>query len=101
MITIIVASPREINPLWMTKLISHEVEISFTTKRGGHEPNHLVESHASTHLQRWLLSPVHTEVDLLLEQMHRLGLISNDGLVMGLSVRHHLLLPSTVGHRVH
>ena len=46
-ITVTIALSWEINPLRMSKLISHEVQISFTSKTLRNEPNHLMESHSS------------------------------------------------------
>ncbi len=37
----------EIDPLWMSKLVTHKVKVTFTTKTRGEKSHHFVESHAS------------------------------------------------------
>ena len=46
-ITVTIALSWEVNPLRMSKLISHKVQISFTSQTLRNEPYHLMESHSS------------------------------------------------------
>lgn len=82
MITIVVSGSGEINPLRMAELISHEVEVCLSSEGRCDKSDHFMEGHSSAYSERWLLSPVHTVVDFFLKQMHGLGLVANDGLVV-------------------
>lgn len=47
LITISVSFAREIDPFWVTKFISHEIEISFTAQRLRKKSDHLVQGHST------------------------------------------------------
>lgn len=50
MVAEIVAFSWEVNPLWVTELIAHKVQVSFTTETHCDQSDHFMESHASIHL---------------------------------------------------
>jgi len=54
LITISVSFAREIDPLRVSKLVAHEVEIALTTERLRKETDHFVEGHSSGNLWRLL-----------------------------------------------
>jgi hypothetical protein len=60
-----------------------------------------VQSHTSGHTERRLTPSVHAVVNIILEQVHGLSLITNNSLIMTLSVCDDLFLPSTISHCVY
>jgi hypothetical protein len=95
-ITVSIALTREVDPFWMSKLVTHEVEICLTTQALRNEPDHLVEGHSSRDAKIGLKQATHASVDVCIEQPHRLGLVTDDGLVMALCVADNLLPPSSI-----
>ena len=49
LITISVSFSWEINPLWMTELVTHEVKVGLTTEWLWNQSNHLMKSHSSSY----------------------------------------------------
>ena len=45
MVAKVVLGSWEIDPLWMSKLVPHEIEISFSTKTLYYQPDHLVQGY--------------------------------------------------------
>ena len=43
----LVALAREVDPLWVPKLVAHEVEVGLPAQRHGHQADELVEGHAT------------------------------------------------------
>lgn len=54
LITISVSFTREIDPLRVSKLVAHEVEIALTAERLRNETDHFVDGHSSGNLRRAL-----------------------------------------------
>jgi hypothetical protein len=82
MVTESIALSGEINPLWMAKLIPHEVQVCFSTKTHGEKSDHLVESHSSVHSDSQWVFLAHVSVDLLVKQPHGYCFVSHYCLVM-------------------
>mmetsp|Transcript_61777 Transcript_61777/g.147378 ORF Transcript_61777/g.147378 Transcript_61777/m.147378 type:complete len:223 (+) Transcript_61777:4157-4825(+) len=101
-VTPAILRPREVNPLWVSKLIAHEVQVALTTKAEHQETNHLVQSQATVNAHRGsrALNQAHTCVHLGIHEPESNGLVTDNGLVVRLHVCHALLLPPSVGQGV-
>ena len=99
-ITITIALSWEVNPFRMSKLISHEVQISLSSETLRYESNHLVQGHSSGNSKSGLKKSTHASVDISVEQPHRMGFVSYDSLVMTFGITDNFLLPSPVGETV-
>ena len=98
MITEVVTFTREINPLWVPHLVTHEVKVTLATESQRENADHLVQGHATIDFEAHGLITPHPSIYLRVEEPHGLSLIANDGLIVRLSVTNALLLPSTVRH---
>ena len=87
----------EVYPLWVTKLVAHEVEITTVDSCCRHQAYHLVQGDASMHgavLVSLLEMPVHIGIDEPEDECF----VSHKGLVMTLTVGDGLLVGTTVFH---
>ena len=62
----VVFSSWEIDPLWMSKLVAHKIEISFASKTLYYQPDHFVESYTPINFKVFAIS-VHRCVNFFLE----------------------------------
>lgn len=69
-ITMIVSLSGEIDPLWVTELITHKIEVSLSTERLCDQSDHLMKCQTSAHPQRWCTILVHASIDFLIEEPH-------------------------------
>ena len=60
-------SPWEVNPLWVSKLIPHKVEVRVSAQCHRDEPNHFVKGNPSVHYTAGRIS-CHVEVHILVHQ---------------------------------
>ena len=67
MITIIISLSWEVDPLWMSELISHKVKICFTSQGLGQQTNHFMQRHSSWYSERWLTPSIHAMVNFSIE----------------------------------
>ena len=95
-----VALPREVDPLGVSELVAHEVQVRISAQTDRQQPDHLVQRDAPVDDVVLGTEVAHVEVDFLAEEPHRDGLVAHDGLVVRLAVRHALLLVPPVLHRV-
>lgn len=56
--------PWKINPFWMAKFVSHEVQIAFASKTHGDGADHLVKRNSSLNRYRWTLQNRHATIHL-------------------------------------
>jgi hypothetical protein len=52
---VVVAFSGEVNPLWVAKLISHEVEVALAAECLGDQTDHLMQSYPSVDSNSFLL----------------------------------------------
>ena len=50
----VIALPREVYPLRVSKLIAHEIQVRITTQTERDQPDHLVQGHPPEHRRRLL-----------------------------------------------
>ena len=89
----------EVNPLGVSELVAHKVEVSSVDGGGGNEANHLVEGDTTVHhISRVsvLEVPIHIGVD----ESEDDGFVAHECLVVALGVRDGLLVLASVGHLV-
>ena len=97
LITPSVALTREIDPLGMSELIAHEVEVSAIDGRSRDETDHLMQRYTAVgHIGRMAMfeMPVHVGV----HEPEDDGLVPDERLVMALGIGDGLLVLSAVGH---
>ena len=88
---------REVDPLGMTELVTHEIQITTVDGTSGHQTNHLVQGDASLcHIIDILLRemPIHIGINETEDD----GLIAYQRLIVTLAVRNGLLVGTTVLH---
>ena len=86
---------REINPLWMTELITHEVQVAAIDGRSCSQTDHLVQGNASVnHIV--LITLLEVPVHISIYQAEDDGLVAYQCLVMTLAVRDGLLVGTAV-----
>lgn len=91
-----VAFAREINPLRVAKLVTHEVEVGLAAETLRDQPDHLVKSHSARNFECYFVYLGHIRVDLGVEEPHGDSLITDDGLVMRLAVADDLLFITAI-----
>mmetsp|Transcript_92966 Transcript_92966/g.165325 ORF Transcript_92966/g.165325 Transcript_92966/m.165325 type:complete len:270 (-) Transcript_92966:1073-1882(-) len=93
---------REVYPFWMTKFVANEIQVGFTSEAQDQESNHLVQCKSAVHSHAVMRILVNTHVCVhgCVHQPEGQCLVSNNGLVMGFSISHHLLFPASVGEGV-
>ena len=94
-----VALPREIDPLRVTELVPHEIEVSAVDGRSGNETDHLMQRYSAVgHVGRMtvLEVPVHVGV----HEAEDDGLVAYECLVVTLGVGDGLLVLAAVGHLI-
>mmetsp|Transcript_39718 Transcript_39718/g.77744 ORF Transcript_39718/g.77744 Transcript_39718/m.77744 type:complete len:451 (-) Transcript_39718:756-2108(-) len=96
----VVADTREIDPLGVTKLVTHKVEVPLPPQGHGEHADHLVQRNAAVDNQVGGSQVGHAIVHLLVHQPEGNGLVTNERLVVALAVAHHLLLVPAVGEGV-
>ena len=77
---------REINPLWVTELITHEVEITAIDCRGGNQTDHLMQSN-TTMSHFVFITLLEMPVHICINQTEDDSFIAHQCLVMTLTVR--------------
>ena len=90
-----VAFAREINPLRVSKLIAHEVEVATINGRSSNEANHLVKSNtAACHevFVALLEVPIHVGIDEAEDD----GLVAHQSLVVAFAIRYCLFVATTI-----
>ena len=100
LITISVSFTWEINPLWMTELVTHEVKVSLTTEWLWNQSNHLMKSHSSSNLVCTIWALWHMRINLCIKELHRNGFITDNSLIMTLGISNNFFIPSPVGETV-
>mmetsp|Transcript_108129 Transcript_108129/g.271993 ORF Transcript_108129/g.271993 Transcript_108129/m.271993 type:complete len:307 (-) Transcript_108129:1111-2031(-) len=102
MVTPSILWTREVNPLGVAELVSHEVQVAFASEAQNQEADHLVQSEASVDAQGRLRTreEAHAGVHLCVHQPERQGLVAHNGLVVGFCVGHNFLLPPAVRQSV-
>mmetsp|Transcript_13740 Transcript_13740/g.31730 ORF Transcript_13740/g.31730 Transcript_13740/m.31730 type:complete len:415 (+) Transcript_13740:249-1493(+) len=100
MVRPVVPDAGEVDPLRVTKLVAHEVEISLSSERHCDEADHLVQGDAAVDDGVGGGQERHAVVHLLVHEPESDGLITNKSLVVRLGVADNLLLVSSVGQRV-
>ena len=86
----------EVNPLGMSPLVAHEVEVGAVDERSGHQANHLVQRHAAVH-GAVVVARHHVPVHLLVDEAEDDGLVTHEGLVVALGIGNGLLVGTAVG----
>ena len=92
-----VALAREVDPLGVSELVAHEVEVGLPARRDGHQADHLVQRHAAVDDEVFRRA-VHVEVHLLVHQAEGDRFVAHERLVVRLGVGHGLHLGQAVGH---
>ena len=96
-----VALPGEVDPLRVAEFIAHEIQIALAAQRSGDKADDLVIIHGPLNHRRWIVL-VHMPVHLRIGQPEHDGLVSHQGLIVGLAVCDGLLLrPARGEHPVH
>ena len=95
MITILITLSRKVNPLGMSKLVSHKVQICFSSERKSDESDHFVECHGSDSLSAGICL-LHM-INFLIKKPHRHRLIAHNSLVMTLSICDRLFIIPSIG----
>lgn len=67
LVTITISFTREIDPLWVTEFVTHEVKITLATERLRDKTDHFVKSHASGNLRSAFGQNRHVRVDLCIK----------------------------------
>ena len=89
----------EVNPLGVSELVAHEVEVSAVDSGGCNEANHLVEGDTTVdHIGR--VSVLEVPIHISVNESEDDGLVSDECLVVALSIRDGLLVLASVGHLV-
>ena len=71
-----ISLPREVNPLWMTEFITHEIEVTVAAGCSCNDSDHLMESYTAIDY-RVLGFSVHGEIHLLVHETEDKGLVTN------------------------
>mmetsp|Transcript_58518 Transcript_58518/g.127102 ORF Transcript_58518/g.127102 Transcript_58518/m.127102 type:complete len:437 (+) Transcript_58518:300-1610(+) len=84
---------REVDPLWVSELVAHEVEVALAAEAEHQEADHLVQSQAAVDAHGVLraLDQAHARVHLRVHEPEGVRLVADDGLVVRLAVGHDLL----------
>mmetsp|Transcript_5065 Transcript_5065/g.9007 ORF Transcript_5065/g.9007 Transcript_5065/m.9007 type:complete len:309 (-) Transcript_5065:1351-2277(-) len=90
---------REIDPLGVTELVAHEVEVTFASKCRSDRSDHLVQGYATVH-DVVVHVHFHSIVHFRIHEPESDGLVSNQGLVMGLGIADARLAIPPVGQGV-
>ena len=98
MVAEVITFAREVDPLGVTELITHKVEIALTSQTLCEQANHFVKSHTSCHLGVHLLALSQAGVDIGVEEPHGDCLIAYDSLVMRFGIADALLFPAPISH---
>lgn len=96
-ITPSIAFAGEIYPLWVSKLIAHEVEVTAIDGRCRHEPYHLVKRDAAVYQVVFVSFP-EVPIHVSVYQAEDDGLVSHQRLVMAFAIRDGFLVAAAVFH---
>ncbi|VTR68605.1 hypothetical protein DESC_710101 [Desulfosarcina cetonica] len=91
-----IAFPGEVDPLGMTELVAHEVEITAARRGQGGQADHLVQGHGPGHADVRVIEG-HVLVHGTTGHAEHKGLIAHQGLVVGFGIADGLLLMTPVG----
>ena len=87
---------REVNPLWVTEFIAHEIEVAAPAGGCCDKANQLVQCNAPVHY--WVrLILAHAEVHFLVDEAEDYGFVSHQCLVVALGIAYRLLIGALVG----
>ena len=92
----VVADAGEVDPLGVTKLIAHEIEVALSTERHGDHADHLVEGNTAVDNQIGGGQEGHAVVHLLVHKPESDGLVADERLIVGLAITDNLLLVAPV-----
>lgn len=71
--------PWEVNPLWMAKLIAHEVEVALASEHSSDQPDHLVQGDTSARVSYWPINR-HAVIHVLVHEPEGDGLVPHQRL---------------------
>ncbi len=87
----------KVNPLRMSKLVTHKSQVTFTSKTKSQQPDHFVKCQASEYSGSLLIENRHVGVSFYIKKPHWYGLVPHKGLIVTLGIRNTLLFPSSIG----
>mmetsp|Transcript_15557 Transcript_15557/g.33794 ORF Transcript_15557/g.33794 Transcript_15557/m.33794 type:complete len:656 (+) Transcript_15557:2686-4653(+) len=98
-----VLGAREIDPLRVAELVAHEGQVAFATQGQDDKPDHLVEGQTAVDAEGVIgaLDEAHASVHLGIHEPEGQGLVSHNGLIVGLAIGDDLLLVSSIREDVH
>lgn len=82
----VVAGAGEIKPLGMTKLVSNKGQVTLTSKTVGHQADHLMQGQTTVNDRRQFCQDAHMCVHLLVHEPERNSLVTDQSLVVRLTV---------------
>ena len=89
----------EVNPLGVSELVAHEVEVASIDGGGSNKANHLVEGDTTVHhISR--VSVLEVPIHISVNESEDDSLVSDECLVVALGIRDRLLVLASVGHLV-